>query len=113
MTIGALLKKRRMEKGLTLEAVALEAGTDPGTLSRIERDAQQPSATLLKKVAQALGVPVTTLYAELESRGVKEPSPEYSRGIQQLQRKFLDLTPGNQKLALEFVKMLGKMQKED
>jgi len=111
MTIGALLKKRRTEKDLTLEVVALEAGTDPGNLSRIERDAQQPSAALLKKIAQALGVTVTSLYAELESRNVKEPAGEYHRDSHQLQRKFLDLNPENQKLVLEFIKMLGRMQK--
>lgn len=112
MTIGALLKKRRMEKGLTLEAVALEAGTDPGNLSRIERDTQQPSAILLKKITQALGVTVTSLYAELESNGVNEPVSEYNRTAHQLQRKLLDLSPDNQKLALEFIKMLGRMQKQ-
>lgn len=113
MTIGDLLKQRRMERGLTLEMVALEAGTDPGNLSRIERDAQQTSAALLKKIAQVLGVTVSTLYAELETQGVKEPAGKYSRSIQQLQSKFLDLNPGNQKLALEFVKMLGRLQKQE
>lgn len=113
MTIGALLKKRRMEKGLTLETVALEAGTDPGNLSRIEREVQQPSASLLKEIAHALEVSVSSLYAELENKGVKEPAAEYSRDAQQLQRKFLELSPGNQKLTLEFIKMLGKTQKSD
>lgn len=113
MTIGDLLKKRRLERGLTLESVALEAGTDPGNLSRIERDAQQPSAVLLKKLAHALGMTVSSLYADLEGQGLREASPAYGRNLQQLQRRFLTLSPANQQLTLEFVKMLARRQKDD
>jgi transcriptional regulator with XRE-family HTH domain len=113
MTIGALLKKRRVERGLTLEAVALEAGTDPGNLSRIERDAQQPSAPLLKKLAQALGVTMAALYAEVETPALREQAPEYNRRQQQLQRRFQALTPEHQQLALDFMQMLARRQKQD
>jgi transcriptional regulator with XRE-family HTH domain len=112
MTTGALLKKRRLERGLTLEAVALEAGTDPGNLSRIERDAQQPSATLLRKLAQALGVTVTALYAEAETTVLREQPAEYSRSQQQLLRRFQALGPANRQLALEFMKMLARLEKK-
>lgn len=113
MTLGTLLKKKRLERGLTLEAVALEAGTDPGNLSRIERDAQQPSASLLRKLAHALGTPVSGLYADLESQSLRESTVDYSRGLAQLHRRFITLTPDNQQLTLEFVKMLARRQKED
>jgi transcriptional regulator with XRE-family HTH domain len=114
MTLGTLLKKRRLERGLTLEAVALEAGTNQGNLSRIERDTQQPSAALLRKIAKALGVTVSSLYEELDSApaGIRETPPSYSKQLQQLQRGFLTLTPDNQKLAVEFIKLLGRMQKQ-
>lgn len=114
MTLGTLLKKRRQERNLTLEAVALEAGTNQGNLSRIERDAQQPSAALLRKIAKALGVTVGALYEELDTApaGIKETSPEYNKQLQQVQRGFLALTPDNQKLAVEFIRLLGRMQKQ-
>lgn len=114
MTLGTLLKKRRQERGLTLEAVALEAGTNQGNLSRIERDAQQPSAALLRKIAKALGITVSALYEELDANpsGIRETSPEYNKQLQQIQRGFLMLTPDNQKLVVEFMKLLGRMQKQ-
>lgn len=113
MTIGDLLKKHRLERGLTLETVALEAGTDPGNLSRIERDTQQPSAPLLQSIARALGVTVSSLYVELETRGIHEVPASYGKSVQQVQRRFSELTPANQKLALEFIKMLARLQKTD
>ncbi len=115
MTLGDLLKKHRLERGLTLEAVALEAGTDPGNLSRIERDTQHPSAPLLQKIAQALGLTAGQLYAQLDAPQnlVQEVPPGYDKSLQQLQKRFLALNPGNRALALEFVKMLGRLQKSD
>lgn len=113
MTLGDLLKKHRLERGLTLEAVALEAGTDPGNLSRIERDTQQPSAPLLQKIAQALGLTVGALYTELETRDlVEEVPPRYDRSLQQLQKRFLALSPDHQALTLEFMRMLARRQKD-
>lgn len=116
MNLGTLIKKWRLERGLTLEAVALEAGTDQGNLSRIERDAQQPSAILLSKIANALGLTVSTLYAELEegrSGGVRGATPQYSKQLQQIQKGFLALSSENQQLAIDFIKLLGKRQRRD
>ncbi|HEX6590884.1 MAG TPA: helix-turn-helix transcriptional regulator [Moraxellaceae bacterium] len=114
MSMGALLKRHRIDRGLTLEAVALEAGTDPGNLSRIERDTQQPSAALLQKLARTLGITASALYTELESEGgLREGVAHYDRAMQQFQRKYHELTPANRKLVLEFMKMLGRLQKKD
>jgi transcriptional regulator with XRE-family HTH domain len=113
MTTGELLKQQRLEKGLTLEAVALEAGTDPGNLSRIERDVQQPSAALLKRLAGALGLSPAVLYADGDGgTRVRESRPEYSKALQQLQRNFQALSKENQQLALDFIKMLSRRQKD-
>lgn len=113
MTTGELLKKQRLDKGLTLEAVALEAGTDPGNLSRIERDVQQPSAALLKRLATALGLSPTLLYADTENGSrIRESRPEYNKSLQQLQRAFQNLDKDNQHLALDFIKMLARRQKD-
>ena len=55
MKIGEAIKKLRIERGATQEDVALEAGTNAGNLSRIERCQQQPALELVEKIAAALG----------------------------------------------------------
>jgi SOS-response transcriptional repressor LexA len=56
MTLGPNIRRLRLSRGLTLEAVAVAAGTDTGNLSRIERNKQSVSQALLRKIADALGV---------------------------------------------------------
>lgn len=67
MKIGEAIRKLRLELGETQEAVALEAGTNAGNLSRIERCQQQPSLDLVEQIAAALGTTVADLYAYVEA----------------------------------------------
>jgi len=65
---GALLKKRRLEKGQTLREFCLEHGFDPSNYSRMERGLFPPpqSRELLEKYAAALGLkPGTDGWMEL------------------------------------------------
>jgi len=65
---GALLKKRRLEKGQTLREFCLEHGFDPSNYSRMERGLFPPpqSRELLEKYATALGLkPGTDGWMEL------------------------------------------------
>jgi transcriptional regulator with XRE-family HTH domain len=112
MSIGDLLKQQRLQKGLTLEYVALEAGTDPGNLSRIERNVQQPSAALLRRLGAALDLSPALLYLDgNDPRQVREPVSEYGKDFLQLQCSFNALDSHNQRLALEFIQMLLRLQK--
>jgi transcriptional regulator with XRE-family HTH domain len=56
-TIGEFIRKRRIEKGLTLRRFCLENNLDPAYISRIERDVFIPSKEgNLEKIAEALGI---------------------------------------------------------
>lgn len=114
MKIGAAIRKIRMEKGLTLEAVALEAGTYAGNLSKIERSQQLPSLELLHKLSLALGTKTSELYtvAESDSDGGEQAMPEQSNDVILVRRNFQVLTPKNRRLAIEFLKLLGQSQDE-
>jgi transcriptional regulator with XRE-family HTH domain len=60
--LGALVRRLRGRQDLTQEVLARRAGITQGHLSKIESgDRQNPSATTLKRLARALGVPVTEL----------------------------------------------------
>jgi transcriptional regulator with XRE-family HTH domain len=62
--LGRLIKKNRLERGLTLRAAADQIGYDHSYLGRLEAgDYESPAPKLLKNIAKALGIPIEDLYA--------------------------------------------------
>lgn len=115
MKIGAAIRKIRLERGLTLEQVAIDADTYAGNLSKIERGQHPPSLETLHKIAQVLGVRMSELYAVAEGlSGVEEPLPEgqsaYANEVISMRRHFQELTPANRHLAVEMIKVLVRAQ---
>jgi len=55
-TVGSQIRFLRKAAGITLQEMAARTGRSVGLLSRIERDAGQPSITTLKAIAKALHV---------------------------------------------------------
>lgn len=55
------LKHRRQVRGFTLDALAARAGVSRGMLIRIEQSRTNPSVGTVVKIADALGVSITTL----------------------------------------------------
>ncbi|HQQ63071.1 MAG TPA: helix-turn-helix transcriptional regulator [Pseudomonadales bacterium] len=114
MKIGAVIKKTRLALGETLEEVAHRAGMDASNLSRIERDVQQPSAALIQRIADALGIPAGKLFETQTTPDVpaeiKQERKDYNRQSQHALRHFRDLNPDNQQLALDFLKLLNRHQ---
>ncbi|KAI3488917.1 hypothetical protein L1887_46947 [Cichorium endivia] len=98
MNIGAAIRKVRLEKGLTLEAVALEVGTYAGNLSKIERSQQLPSLELLHRLSRALGTKTSELYtvAESESEESEERTSEHGNEVilsgPEVRRSILGMT---------------------
>lgn len=68
LNIGGLLRERRARLGLTLKQVACRAHTDPGNLSRIERNEQQLSVPRMLALCEALGWPAEDFVRCLTSR---------------------------------------------
>ena len=64
--IGRCLRDARRRRGLTLKAVAQEAGVTESFLSQVERDIASPSIATLRRIAVALGTTIGTL---LDSAG--------------------------------------------
>jgi transcriptional regulator with XRE-family HTH domain len=64
--IGRSLREVRQRRGLTLRAVANEAGVTESFLSQVERDIASPSIATLRRIATALGTTIGTL---LDSAG--------------------------------------------
>jgi transcriptional regulator with XRE-family HTH domain len=65
--IGARIRDLRMDRNLTLDALARQADVSRAMLSRIERGESSPTAQLLNKVCGGLGVTLSTLFAATEA----------------------------------------------
>jgi len=122
MDIGSAIRQMREQLGLKLEAVAMEAGTDAGNLSRIETGKQKPSIGRLERIARAMNVGVTDLYALIENVRVQPAPPpplrdgddtSYTDDTQVLRRSFAALDTHHRKLVIEFAKLLNRLQKEE
>ncbi len=84
--IGAKVKQRRKEMGFSLRDLAERVDLTASFLSQIERDMASPSIDSLRKISQALDVPV--FFFLLDQDG---PSPVVKRD----QRRMLMLPKGN------------------
>jgi transcriptional regulator with XRE-family HTH domain len=81
-TLGKEIKKARIEKGLKQKDLQVLTGLSQKHLSQIENDAADPRATVLRKIALALGVSADILLGikeELEKVGVKDHRGDYAK----------------------------------
>jgi transcriptional regulator with XRE-family HTH domain len=117
MNIGKVIRTLRAERGESLEKIAFDVGTDASNLSRIERGLQQPSEDSLRAIAASLQTTVAELYALSEGRTLGKRQSD--TGLQpadlmkdavQMRKYFRLLTPEYQKVALELVKTLARVQ---
>jgi transcriptional regulator with XRE-family HTH domain len=69
--LGARLKHARMVLGFHLKEVASQAQVTEGYLSKIENDRAQPSFAILHRLAQALKVNMSQLFAEADCTSSK------------------------------------------
>ena len=70
---GKVLRVLRVERGLSQEALALEAGVQRNYVSLIERGVNQPTITTIFKLATALGIKPSQV-VELVENECHEPS---------------------------------------
>jgi len=66
------LRKHRVEKGLSQEHLAVDAGLDRTYVSGLERGLENP--TVVVKLAQALSIQIADLF-RLPVRGERAPKP--------------------------------------
>lgn len=68
--LGNRLRELRKRQGLRLNAVAEMVGCSESMLSKIENNKGNPSLNLLHRIAEALGVSISNLFAEEEDEPV-------------------------------------------
>lgn len=67
VAFGKVLKERRKQAGLTQEQLALESDVQRNYVSLIERGINQPTITVIFKLAAGLKCKPSTLISEVES----------------------------------------------
>ena len=70
---GKVLRALRVERGLSQEALALEAGVQRNYVSLIERGVNQPTVTIIFKLAKALEIKPSHV-VELVEKECHKPS---------------------------------------
>ncbi len=65
--VGSRIKQIRMDRNLSIRAVARMSGISINALSRIERNLSSPSVSTLYKIAQAMDVPLVSFFKETSS----------------------------------------------
>jgi len=72
--LGRNVRRFRVERGLSQEEVAHEAGMKRSYLSDLERGTRNPSVRALGRVADALGVPPEKLLEDVGPSSAVEPN---------------------------------------
>jgi transcriptional regulator with XRE-family HTH domain len=67
MSLGGIvarnIRRLRLERGLTQEALAVDAGIDRTYVSRLERGLENPTVAVLEKLARALSSNIEELFS--------------------------------------------------
>ena len=72
--LGLLIRKKRVEKGLTQEQLASHLGVSPKTISRWERSLNIPDISMLESLSLELGISVKNLIVGEETAQDTDPS---------------------------------------
>ena len=62
-SLAARIRRLRVARGLTLDALAQQAGVSRAMLSRVERGESSPTAQLLARLCNGLGITLAALFA--------------------------------------------------
>jgi transcriptional regulator with XRE-family HTH domain len=67
--VGLNLRKYRLDRGLSQEALAFECGLHRTYISGVERGVRNPTVLVLEQIAAALHVPASRLLDDLDPEG--------------------------------------------
>ena len=70
LDLGRRVQRLRLDRALTLQAVADAASVSVSMLSSVERGHKAPTIVVLARIADGLGVPLTDLVAPLDEQRV-------------------------------------------
>lgn len=72
--LGRRIRQERQARGVTQQRLAELVGMDTGHLSRIERGKAVPSINVVKRIADALCLPIAQIFADIPPRKLSDDS---------------------------------------
>ena len=103
LQLGRIVRERREQAGLSLNALAAESGVSTGLLSQLERGSGNPSYNTLIKLAHALGVRVGDFF------GGQDPEPKLAELVKAGSRRRLLLSERDMVYELITPSMNGRL----
>ena len=67
VNVGERIRQLRLGRGLSVRTLAAETGFSPSLISQVEHSHVMPSIGSLERIAMALGVSLSTFFAEAEA----------------------------------------------
>jgi transcriptional regulator with XRE-family HTH domain len=90
-SVGPIIRRVRLQRGMSLQQLAEAASVSIGTLSQIERNLSNPSLGVVTNIRQALRIPLSALFEDERSDGDPLYDPKFVRRAHH--RPRLDLGP--------------------
>jgi len=108
--IGALIRKRRKELGLSQEQLSVKVGVSYQQIQRYENGGSMLNVENVQRVANALELPVTFFFTPSQPGIAAEPLTHYkSLEEKHLLKCFRDLTvKSDQQLAVNIIRRLAR-----
>ncbi len=114
--VGANLRERRAQLGITLDELAASAGVSRTLLGQIELGRTEPSIGVVWRIATALGVPFASLLRDAPGGGLRVLHRAGARVLQSADGRFSSraLFPFGEPVAAEFYELrLAPHSRED
>lgn len=78
-SVGPVIRRVRLQRGMSLQQLADASGVSIGTLSQIERNLSNPSLGMLTNIRQALSIPLSALFEDERQEGDPLFDPKFVR----------------------------------
>ena len=111
---GDIIRRFRLEQGLTLRQLAEQAGVTDSYLSLLETNGEEPSLSVLRKLAKVFGRPVTAFFEEpFPEPSIIRASERKSGSLGDSGFSWVILTPEDLEIVKEQYELLAKDMKGD
>jgi len=90
-SIGLKIREMRKHRGVTLKDFSQKVGVTASLISQIERGVAAPSISSLKKISDALGIPIASFFGEEQGNLLQN---DFSPIVRKNERKILHPSPG-------------------